>query len=62
MTAAQWFDWICAKVLDEVPPDQNERNAKAAMLSWLSVSDPLRIAEGRECACWDIVRPSGGAG
>jgi hypothetical protein len=48
-TAALFFGWLIQGVTRASKGKPNQGEARALMMNWLPVTDPLRIAEDQEC-------------
>ena len=48
-TAQRLFGWLIKQAHTGAGCKQRKRDAKAAILTWLPVNDPLKIAHDREC-------------
>jgi hypothetical protein len=48
-TAERLFGWLIKQANDGVGRKQRKRDAKVALLKWLPVNDPLKIALDEEC-------------
>jgi hypothetical protein len=48
-TATLFFSWLIKGLNDSSDAKSTDRDAKASMLQWLAVTDPLRIGKDPEC-------------